>query len=51
MRSWVIWLSFLLLAATLGWFWLLSHELRFTRVEPDAKPPVAEQKTEAKKSG
>ena len=47
MRSWIIWISFLLLAVTLGWFWILSHDLTITRVNPGVKA-AAEQKSEAK---
>jgi hypothetical protein len=51
MRTWAIWISFLLLAATVGWFWLLSHDLQFTRNDqPEPKPP-AEQRAETKKGG
>ncbi len=46
MRSWIIWISFLLLTLSLGWFWLLSHGLVITRVEPDTKPA-----SEVKKGG
>ncbi|MCE9519507.1 MAG: hypothetical protein K8R87_08145 [Verrucomicrobia bacterium] len=49
MRSWVIWLSLFLIAITIGWFWLLSHDLRFSRVEPSEIKPAAEQKTDDKK--
>lgn len=51
MRSFAIWLSILLLAITVGWFWLLSHDLRFTRVDqvPDVKT-ASEPKTETKKA-
>lgn len=43
MRTWVIWLSLILLAITIGWFWLLSHDLRFTRADQ------TESKIEARK--
>jgi len=49
MRSWVIWFSLLLLAVTIGWFWLLSHDLRFSRVDQTEVKPAAEQKAEPKK--
>ena len=49
MRPWVIWLSLLLLAATIGWFWLLSHDLALTRVDQAEPKPVPEQKAEPKK--
>lgn len=51
MRSWVVWLSFILLAATIGWFWLLSHDLRFVRAELDGKTPPVETKSDAPKKG
>lgn len=48
-RSWVVWLSLLLLAVSVGWFWLLSHDLGFTRSDqPEPKPPV-EAKVETRK--
>lgn len=46
MRSWVIWLSFLLLAVTVGWFWLLSRDLRFSRVDQAEIKAAPEQKVE-----
>ncbi len=46
MRAWLIWISFLLLVVSLGWFWLLSHDLVITRVEQDVKPAA-----EVKKGG
>ena len=49
MRSLVIWFSLLLLAVTIGWFWLLSHDLRFSRVDQTEVKPAAEQKAEPKK--
>ena len=49
MRSWVIWLSLLLLAVTVGWFWLLSHDLRFSRVDQAEVKSAPEQKAEPKK--
>lgn len=48
MRSWIIWVSFLLLAVTIGWFWLLSHDLHFSRVDQADVKPVQEQKVEPK---
>jgi len=48
MRSWIIWVSFLLLAVTIGWFWLLSHDLRFSRVDQAGVKPAQEQKVEPK---
>lgn len=50
MRSWLVWLSFLMLVVSLGWFWLLSRDLVITRVESEVKPPV-EVKVDGKKSG
>ncbi len=50
MRSWIVWLSLLLLAVTVGWFWLLSHDLRFSRVDPAEGKPPPEQKSEPKKA-
>ncbi len=47
MRRWVLWFSLILLAGTLGWFWLLSHDLTFTRL--DEGKPSAEKKGEGKK--
>lgn len=41
-RTWPWWITFLLIAASLGWFWLLSHDLAFTRVE-QGKAPAASQ--------
>lgn len=41
-RTWPWWLTFLLIAASLGWFWLLSQDLSFSRVEP-GKASVANQ--------
>ena len=49
MRSWVIWLSLLLLAVTVGWFWLLSHDLHFSRVDLAEPKTAPEQKIEPKK--
>ena len=51
MRSWVVWISLLLLAATVGWFWLLSHDLKFTRTDQPETKGAAEQKADAKKGG
>ncbi len=48
MRAWLIWISFLLLVVSLGWFWLLSQGLVITRVESEIKPSV-EVKADAKK--
>lgn len=50
MRSWLIWLSFLMLVVSLGWFWQLSHDLVIIRMESDVKPSV-EMKPEGKKGG
>ena len=38
-RSWFLWLSLLLIAASVGWFWWLTQDLRFSRIEPE--PPAA----------
>lgn len=43
-RYWPWWLSFVLLLIAVGWFWFLSLDLKFTRVETDGKPPAAEIK-------
>jgi len=43
MRRWALWISLLLLALTLGWFWLLSNDLTFTRT--DEGRPAVEKKT------
>ena len=51
MRSWVVWISLLLLVATVGWFWLLSHDLKFTRTDQPEAKGAAEQKADAKKGG
>ncbi len=48
MRRWHLWLSLLLLALTLGWFWLLSNDLTFTRL--DEGRPEKGQKAETKKN-
>jgi hypothetical protein len=45
MRRWALWITLLLLAVTIGWFWLLSHDLTFTRLD-EGKP---EKKVEGKK--
>lgn len=37
---WAVWLFLVLLAASAGFFWLLSHDLRITRIA-DAKPKAA----------
>lgn len=37
-RAWPWWLSLLLIAVSLGWFWLLSLDLSFARAEPDSRP-------------
>jgi hypothetical protein len=41
-RTWPWWVSLLLIALSLGWFWLLSQNLSFTRVEPEKPPPAKE---------
>ncbi|RBP46560.1 hypothetical protein DES53_102951 [Roseimicrobium gellanilyticum] len=38
-RSWFLWLTLMLAAASVGWFWLLTQDLRFSRIEPE--PPAA----------
>lgn len=43
-RTWPWWLTFLLIAASLGWFWLLSHDLSFSRVEPGKSSAVNQAK-------
>ncbi len=43
LRSWYFWLSLFLVALSLGWFWVLTHDLTFTRLEADA-PPAASDK-------
>jgi hypothetical protein len=48
MRRWVVWISLLLLALSLGWFWLLSNDLAFTRT--DEGRPAVEKKAEGKKN-
>lgn len=47
MRRWVLWISLLLIALSLGWFWLLSNDLTFTRT--DEGRPAVEKKGEPKK--
>lgn len=49
MRTWVIWLSLFLLAITIGWFWLLSHDLQLTRTDQTETKIATEPKTEAGK--
>ena len=49
MRKWPIWLSLILLAITVGWFWLVSRQLQFTRTEQEVPRPAAEAKGDAKK--
>jgi hypothetical protein len=34
-RTWPWWITLFLLAISLGWFWLLSENLIFTRAEPE----------------
>ncbi len=34
-RSWSWWMAFLLLAGSLGYFWMLSQDLQFVRVDVD----------------
>jgi hypothetical protein len=46
MRRWPLWISLLLLALSLGWFWLLSNDLTFTRLD-EGKP---DKKAETKKN-
>jgi hypothetical protein len=48
MRRWPLWISLLLLALTLGWYWLLSNDLTFTRL--DEGKPEKDKKTETRKS-
>jgi hypothetical protein len=36
-RTWTWWFTLILLAVSLGYFWLLSHDLSFSRVEPEGK--------------
>lgn len=43
-RAWPWWISLILIAVSLGWFWLLSLDLRFVRMEPDVRPATAEAK-------
>jgi hypothetical protein len=43
-RTWPWWITLLLLALSLGWFWLLSENLSFTRVEPEKAPATAQGK-------
>ena len=43
-RTWTWWLTLLTLILTLGYFWLLSHDVTFTRVESGTKAPVAQGK-------
>lgn len=38
MRRWPLWISLLLLALSLGWFWLLSNDLTFTRADEGRAP-------------
>lgn len=40
LRSWPWWLTFLLLSITLGYFWLLSHDTSFARVDAEKAVPV-----------
>ena len=42
-RTWPWWITFFLLAITLGYFWLLSRDLAFART--DAEKPVSTQKS------
>ena len=46
MRRWAVWLSLFIFAITLGWFWLLSHDLTFTRL--DEGKPAADKKVDPK---
>ncbi len=48
-RTWPWWITLILLAATLGWFWLLGRDLHFSRVDPEKqdkpdKPAVVKPK-------
>ncbi|HSJ03368.1 MAG: hypothetical protein ACAI34_20605 [Verrucomicrobium sp.] len=44
LRAWPWWISLILTAVSLGWFWMLSLDLRFVRVEPDTRAAAAEVK-------
>jgi hypothetical protein len=50
MRPWVIWLSLVLLAVSIGWFWLLSHDLRFSRLDQVEVKGAPESKAESRKA-
>lgn len=43
LRSWFFWLTLILAVISLGWFWLLSHELTFSRIEPEASSSAGEK--------
>jgi len=40
-RTWTWWITLFILSLTLGYFWLLGHDLSFTRVEAGSKVPAA----------
>ncbi|MEZ0275364.1 MAG: hypothetical protein ACAH88_10705 [Roseimicrobium sp.] len=43
LRSWFLWLSLILAAASIGWFWLLTQDLRFSRIEQEPPPAAADK--------
>jgi hypothetical protein len=44
LRTWPWWFTFLLLSITLGFFWLLSHDVSFARADADKPAPNAKVK-------
>jgi hypothetical protein len=42
-RSWFLWLTLLLIAASVGWFWLLAQDLRFSRIESELPAAAADK--------
>lgn len=44
LRYWPWWLSFLLLLIAVGWFWFLSLDLKFSRIDKETKPAPVEIK-------
>jgi len=49
MRRWALWLTLFIFAITLGWFWLLSHDLTFSRLDEGRSSVEKEKKVEPKK--
>lgn len=49
MRPWMLWLSLLLLAASIGWFWFLSSGIVFQKTDQTEPRSAVEQKTEGRK--